>query len=143
MPANLVSAVVVGRLLEDRFRLERRDAFLYALAPQLAGVSEAPALALSIALGRRNEPPPPVVDDTGDDSDRSPSDREIPEGERTDVPDVRQMPYERAVETLRKYELRPDSQGRTSGVVESQEPQAGAVVRRGSSVVITLRPEKK
>lgn len=83
MPANLVSAVVVGRLLEDRYRLERRDAFLYALAPQLAGMPEAPAIAVSIALGRRNEPPPPPPPpDTGKESQPG----EVVAGEPVDQP---------------------------------------------------------
>lgn len=149
MPANLVSAVVVGRLLEDRYRLERRDAFLYALVPQLAGMPEAPAIAVSIALGRRNEPPPPVADRADDESKGDVADqpgavtgpprRELPQRELVTVPDVTGRSHAEAISVIRDAGLAAQPDKVTNGTVTAQEPEGGNDVERGSTVVLRVK----
>ena len=141
MPANLVSAVVVGRLLEDRYRLERRDAFLYALVPQLAGMPEAPALAVSIALGRRNEPPPPVVatgvvGTVGEQPADAPVTYFI-------VPDLTGKTRS-DLESMAKQDsnLNFVVEGPENGTVSGQKPPKGTRHEAGQPIYVTMAPGK-
>jgi len=128
MPANVIAAVAVGRLLEKQFNLDRRDAFRYALLPQIAGLKDGPALALSIALGRRNEVPPPPPED------RRPHLPPQGETKEADVPSVVGLTVADARKTLEGAGFTAVTQSDDLATVESQDPAAGISKPVGTAV---------
>jgi beta-lactam-binding protein with PASTA domain len=100
----------------------------------LPGTRVSPGTAVSLIIASRRYVPPPPPDDWSDSGERHGTERACT------VPDVRDVPIERASGILRERHLQLGSvrrvEGRRAGVTQSPEP--GAQVRCGSSVDLVI-----
>jgi beta-lactam-binding protein with PASTA domain len=98
------------------------------------GTRVPPGTAVSLVIASRRYAPPPPPDDRGEGGERHEPER------RCTVPDIRDVPIERASGILRERHLQLGSvrrvQGQRAGVTQNPEP--GAQVRCGSSVDLVI-----
>jgi cell division protein FtsI (penicillin-binding protein 3) len=87
----------------------------------------------SIATASQHEPAPDA-----DDEEAPPPRRALPAPGHSIVPDLTGLPARSAVRRLAEAALEPELRG--SGRTVAQSPRAGAVVRRGARVRVTLAP---